>query len=100
MLECVSLKLSHASEAKIPYRRGSLQTDVSACADVCFCLCVCVCAVVCWLGLMVVALMVLMMVVVVVVEVVVVMVVCVRGEGGPHLPSWRHCALRQAPQFR
>ena len=27
---CVSLKVTHASEAKIPHRRSSLQTEVSA----------------------------------------------------------------------
>ena len=30
---CVSLKVTHASEAKIPRRRGSLQTEVSSCGE-------------------------------------------------------------------
>ena len=30
---CVSLKVTPASEAKIPRRRGSLQTEVSACGE-------------------------------------------------------------------
>ena len=33
---CVSLKVTHASEANIPHRRGSLQTEFSACG-VCLC---------------------------------------------------------------